>query len=161
MQPLPFALTEDGNDQTKPEVEALRKIHQFIAARILIGRGRRCGGIDGERDNKGRYLHNATRSSDPIHCGIAKGRTIAARLVVLNMLVDPTASKTLDYYAKRIACSRQWLSLVGKEFSASLGLMASWQRIVLTNKRKSMLRVRAMRQNPDAKESITGQALQR
>ena len=128
MQPLPFALTEDGAQQTTEQLEVLHKLHHFIAERRLLGRGRRCGGREGERGQDGRYIPNAqtTASLDP---GIAKGKTIASRLIVFQMLIDPTNARTLTYYADQIGVDKAQLSRIGAEFSASLGMSASWQRL--------------------------------
>jgi hypothetical protein len=104
---VPFAYPED--DDTKDgaselRADILRRVGSFIAERVIKEQGGR----------------------------LPSAQTIAVRLIVLNALLYPDQLKSLNHYARQLGCTRAWLSKVGIQFSASIGMRASWQRINAT-----------------------------
>lgn len=105
-----IALTEREPSDERAEdaaLEATRRVHLFIRDRV-IGPSNRPG-----RGRKG---------------GLPSARTIAARLIVLQCLIEPNAKHSLTAIAARLGCTTAWLSIIATEFSASLGIRAAWQR---------------------------------
>lgn len=102
-QPEPFDFSDSppADPLTTARTDTLHALHQFIVAHVLR----------------------------PAPSGaIPPPRTIAARLVVLQLLIEPHHRHSLRYYAKGLGVSPAALSLIGLEFAARLGLRAPWQR---------------------------------
>lgn len=57
-------------------------------------------------------------------------QTIAIRVLVLELLLDPPQTKwSLRSYARELKCSGAWLSRIALEFADEIGMGAHWQRM--------------------------------
>ena len=145
--PQPFAFDDDAptpDPARDARLATLHAMHHFIAAHIL------------------RPARHGT---------LPPARTIAARLLVLQLLIDPHPTHSLRHYAKTLGMSHAALSLIGVSFAAALGLRAPWQRsdsacnaysararAVHSDARAALANASAQRNAPTPSQPITTQA---
>ena len=100
---LPFKLLDDPEtpSQREHDADTLRKVHCFIRDRVIM------------RSTSGK---------------LPDAKTIAARLIVLELIIDPATALSLRCCAKELGCTPAWLSKIAVSFSAALGIRAPWQR---------------------------------
>lgn len=113
-EPFDFSDTPPADPITAARTDTLHAVYHFIVAHVL-------------RPTPSGVLPHAS--------------TIAARLLVLQLLIEPPRRHSLRYYAKSLGMTHSALSLIGLEFSRRLGMRAPWQR---SDKVREMSTVRAL-----------------